>query len=1129
MRARPAKNTRHATLAVLAAAVAPVVALADVSANTSGSATQNGSGDNAVTISLSGSTAMRSFTTSPGITFLNPGSSITINDGLNGGAVVYTAPNVPNISFQLASGNFLSADQPVGGPFPSTNTTQVHSALRLEWHEQGSVEGILEMANDQIGYLNSAPLIDPATRNANAGNPIWVNRNKYTAAGNVNGLPIANSNYNTYSAATYDTSGRNLQGGMNRVQMAISDVKAVQGFAVGGNVANGNLTLTPGALGYGKGNSALGLAVANSLPTNGAAVAGAFYQLHDASVLNMSTDKVNPQTGTTYSTGAWNTAGTDNVQSTTVAVTASVFAANPGTGLDKINRTDAQWLQTSSRLANGASFNFTQRDVGSGTRNVAALNTGIDPTFAVGVNDDGNGNNLTAGNTFQEQLNVGPAMRFSNKTAGGGQLRPTVQNNRMAIGPLSISDAISSVSNGGGNKPLRALSYSDSVDGSSPYVTVGASSITDGSYAIWQQEQYVTVKNANAAFAGDTAAQWAARTDSQTGIKGDNAGGNVAAFRNNILVSTSLFPSTNSVANAGDQLLASGFVLPQMMAVAKPMDGVGLAVSNGTNYNAGLRTALLNSSYAANFNADAPTTITKGAGSTYGNAGNNTASFLGQINVTSQNYLFGNFNQNGTRDFAALQTAQQAQADLAASGAGTNIFNGSNNGTVVAFHGTAAGLNAMVNQQGGTGATKGDLVVLGDFNGDGSFDGKDLYAFATGAALSDSASTTTLTPTAGETLGDAIRRGVLRKNAAMDWLQTSATAQQKADAAVTTSANPRFTAAVAQANAFNRFDVNHDGVADLIDAAVVDKFVGKNPANLVDQVTAVITANATTPADITNLTKTQMPINLYTVKQIDGPGAVSHVLVNGDSDFHQVYAYLNRNAGGAGTGANAVLLDGDTNFTGKVDFADVGRLLSHYNQPGTSATWSQGDSTFDGKVNFADVGKMLANYNKSGAAPSASPAVTLTSKPEPEATAAAATATVELDVNTSTGDVKIVTSNGFSTYGYDIQSNGSAGNSLNGANWQRVNNGNAFGVFSNRTDGDVTEASNVAYTFPDGTTDLGLLYRPGFARDLSFQVLDGNFNAIPATLVYTPEPTSLAALAIGAGPLLGRRRRRRQA
>ena len=74
-----------------------------IAANSSGSAQQNGTGNPAVTISVSGSTAMRNFTTSPFITLLTPGSFITLNDGAGGAGVLYTAPNVANASFQLAS------------------------------------------------------------------------------------------------------------------------------------------------------------------------------------------------------------------------------------------------------------------------------------------------------------------------------------------------------------------------------------------------------------------------------------------------------------------------------------------------------------------------------------------------------------------------------------------------------------------------------------------------------------------------------------------------------------------------------------------------------------------------------------------------------------------------------------------------------------------------------------------------------------------------------------------------------------------------------------------------------------------------------------------------------------------
>ena len=58
-----------------------------------------------------------------------------------------------------------------------------------------------------------------------------------------------------------------------------------------------------------------------------------------------------------------------------VAATATMFVANPGTGLLRLNRTQADSLQLTSRLPNGAYFNFSNRDTNSGTRNVAALST----------------------------------------------------------------------------------------------------------------------------------------------------------------------------------------------------------------------------------------------------------------------------------------------------------------------------------------------------------------------------------------------------------------------------------------------------------------------------------------------------------------------------------------------------------------------------------------------------------------------------------------------------------------------------------------------------------------------------------------------------------------------------------
>jgi len=124
--------------------------------------------------------------------------------------------------------------------------------------------------------------------------------------------------------------------------------------------------------------------------------------------------------------------------------------------------------------------------------------------------------------------------------------------------------------------------------------------ITDGTYAIYQNENYVTVKAPNPTYAGDTQSQWASRTDSDTGIKGDNAGHDVADVRANILSTVANFPSSTSVDDPADALLANSFILPEHDGGEKPIDGVGLSTTNPI-YNSGLRTALIGSSYATNF------------------------------------------------------------------------------------------------------------------------------------------------------------------------------------------------------------------------------------------------------------------------------------------------------------------------------------------------------------------------------------------------------------------------------------------------------------------------------------------------------------------------------------------------
>jgi hypothetical protein len=943
-----------------------------------------------ISISTAGSTALKNWFVANTQTFTDVTPFTT---GVAGTGTInidgQTYPPVSDGGTSYWAGNGGS-----GGSYqlaPKTNATvqgtnaDSSAAVLFTYHESGSVEGILELANDQIAPVSYVTAnID---RNPEGGNALWVNYNQVGASGTTAGVafnattgatiqPGANQIAlgNFYGTGVGQTGtpgvtttwvpgsasnptptftnnaqgvGINANGGQNAVQMAISDAVPQQVFQnnygntsntytpVGGGgpvtvtgTANASFNSSPLDVGYGQGNTNLAAAAL------GTAGSRATYQ--SPSVLNMPAAAINPRTGTTFGVGAWNNAtngGLGNLNAQLTAVTATAFVANPGTGLTQVDRTDADWLETTSRLKNGASFNMTTRDVNSGTRDVSALDTGVDPSFASGKNDNGNGN-LTTGvnpNTF-DQTSIGAAMRFSNKTAGGAELRPSVQNNRMSVGTLSINDA-------GGNdvqsaaSPVRVLSYSDSVNGTTPYVSPNYNTISNGTYVIYQNENIVTVRDPGPNYATNTVVTNANGAQLIQGqILGDDTSGDVVTMVNQ---------SENSVANGnsptpadtGDGLLSQGYLIPQLMQVQKNLNGEGLdnsvagQIATGSivsqanpNFNASLFATYSSGPYAAKLpDLTTLTAVTTGTGSTYGSKGSAFArNFFngGAITITNNNYVFGNFNQNGVRDYNAIKSALSADralitADQAvgASVAGSEFTSAGDN------NGVAGGTNGILNTAAvsytdalgvaHSTLTKGDLVVMGDYNGDGHFDGADLVAMAEGAALSDSTGSDRL-------LTDNYQTGVLDKNAAMDYMNTNVgttgadlyirqSGRQILEAAsvpagATAVTNPITSAPVFDpvsglaefsydpngTNTFNKSDVNQDGVVDMNDAVVVDDANGKDFSNLGDQV------GATMPAPVIGGT---IPLNLVMAKQSDGSTVI------GSSDV----AVVNTQLTGTGT------------------------------------------------------------------------------------------------------------------------------------------------------------------------------------------------------------------------------------
>jgi hypothetical protein len=987
-----------AALAAIASAglILPNLAQGGTSTNTAGTVQQGqsdgGTGNPslnnpAVTISFAGQTALKNFFISPAPTELQPGTSIILHDGTNGAPITYTATNDGNTTLQLASKSFVTPDKNPGTPFsPSTSDVQVASALRVEWKEEGSIDGFYELLNDQVGYVpvssgGTGPIDNEALLDPSVSNPTIVNQTTFNGASNTSstGFVLNSTTYNgvtalnqTYNPAIYNqATGTNIQGGQNRVQFAIGEYPT-EALAVSGTASP---FASVGSAGYGQGNPALQSA---SLLT-ALGTAGARQQFQPSTAANESTNKIDPVTGSAYAAGPWNTAGANNITSTPFAVTAVTYSANPATGLQRIDNGDAQWLQTTGRLQNGALFNVVARTVDTGQRVVFALATGVDPSWAVGSNDDGNSTTTANANA---QHSIGPSLRFDGKTSGS-EAETTISVSRMAVGALSVPEANAAQS----YAPVRALDvdFNDQTDvnpadDSTNFVraslnTIISSGTSDTNplfrgaavphYSATLISHVNTVKAPNQTALNNaltalginpataTAAQqqtaWTnvqsldpatAETDSTPStaavsvIKVDTYG-DVAAVISNVVNSTGTAAQGITVSSANDPadgLLSTGYLIPGLLDYTRQVDGgpitpVTLSSSAQTEQsNASAYYGTLfgtdgvgNSGPAANAETIGGAPGATGA-SFYGGASNGLSSnglaLNGAIMITAKdssgnlvgndtiapsgNYLFGNFNQNGVRDLSSVKQAVNAVLSLyAIDGAKNSIFTsdgGVTNSTMIpSLYGTPGWVTTGTN-------TKGDLITLGDYNGDGKFDGADLYLFAIGASLTSSNSTTGLSATAA-TFSDVVRdpTDVLRKNAALNyinnylnnpgtynataaealWVRQTAAAVLTTPGVTTAAGVPRnatalnttdpitgleqFTYDPNGVNAFNPADVNRDGVVDFNDAVLVDQYNGQSYTNLTQSLAA------TQQSPVNGVIE---PLSLVNVQQVDGESAI---------------------------------------------------------------------------------------------------------------------------------------------------------------------------------------------------------------------------------------------------------------
>jgi hypothetical protein len=334
----------------------------------------------AATISISGSTAFKSFFQSPGSTndFIDVNNNGIAGFNNSDPFVEQLAPNVASLS--------STPTYTVGDISGVNNVAQ----WAVQYRGTGSVNGISELVNYNLSGALPANNAD--------GNPSYLNRTTVSTGGG--------SNYN--GAGGFPT------GLVNAVDIAVSDV--IIPWATTGTAGTTAWNAKPSTPGYGL----------NAVNPYGAT--NLTNQLASLSYTN-------PTTGVTTSLNT----NTANPNSKTVFGTGLAFApisvvSNHGTGIQNITQSQIAFLYVTGRMPDGTNLIAATRDSGSGTRNGIMNSVGVDPSFGTGENV---GNQTSS--AVQEQL--GAQFQPSNLDATGSMVS-VVENSRLAVGYVSTTNGV---------------------------------------------------------------------------------------------------------------------------------------------------------------------------------------------------------------------------------------------------------------------------------------------------------------------------------------------------------------------------------------------------------------------------------------------------------------------------------------------------------------------------------------------------------------------------------------------------------------------------------------------------------------------------------------------------------------
>ncbi|MDX2117070.1 MAG: EF-hand domain-containing protein [Planctomycetota bacterium] len=565
-----------------------------------------------------------------------------------------------------------------GSTFVTTDSTDTNGLT--------SVGATLAYHNRQL-YINAGALL---TGGANIGN-----------FGNPGGAPVRSDT--TTLSATYAANPTPSAGGI-RIDIAPLDVPSR--WAVRNTTGSPDLDQTPGALGYGNNPRK---SVNRDGGTTGFGNLGA--SLPDLNGRNLF-DPSNP--------GA---ADSNTLFDQPLAWAPIVPMTNLGTGITQLKMSEVRHLFATGRLASGENLHAITRDVGSGTRNAFNNTTGLDPSWGVGDNVGGL-------STLAVNNNLGPQFTPTNKGGNSG-VENTVFNSRLGIGYVGAERGVAGAWLTGSNPRAEILAVQNDLYGGTQFRRPTIDAVLDNDangYVIGGPAALVTI--------GDPRAEPVARG-------GDNNGRPkmrnpyAAEYLNNLRKSTEAFVA---VPGGLDSEFMPGEVLATILILSEALDNAH-SFTNPTQliptpaFNLSLQNyirsnnVLANSVYQ-NFNLSATgRSPIRTTGITYSDGVVNGANYISQSGaaityntaLSLRNKIAGDFNGDGKRDINDASEMLKA-------------FRQRNGGpTWSAPNGT--GLAQSAGGIAGAPGTDACIEILGDFDGNGSFNVADIRYWADGLGV----------------------------------------------------------------------------------------------------------------------------------------------------------------------------------------------------------------------------------------------------------------------------------------------------------------------------------------------------------------------------------------------------------